>query len=215
MKIKYEKNPDTIYKQSFSIVREETDFSQFNEKEAILATRIVHACGIPEVASNLRFSDGAIDAGIAALSEGPNVICDCNMVKAGISISTKLIQCKVQCFLEHPTVLSIAKAEKTTRSAAQVEVWKDFLSGSIVVIGNAPTALFRLLEEIQEGAAKPAIVIGFPVGFVGASESKKLLNELRPLVPHATILGRLGGSAMAAAAFNALVQLADRSINYE
>ena len=187
----------------------------FNEKEAKVATRIAHASGMPHVTSQLRFTSGAISAGISAILKGAPIICDCNMVKVGISMTDKLPANELLCFLHHPEVANIAKHQKTTRSAAQIELWQEHVNGAIVVIGNAPTALFRLIEKIYEKDFNPALVIGFPVGFVGASESKSLLNNFNPIIQHLTLLGRLGGSAMAAAACNALLKLAAKSNDYE
>ena len=215
IKIEYEKDAKIIYEQSFSIARQEADLKAFNEKEAKVATRIAHASGMPHVTSQLRFTNGAISAGISAILKGAPIICDCNMVKVGISMTDKLPANELLCFLHHPEVANIAKHQKTTRSAAQIELWQEHVNGAIVVIGNAPTALFRLIEKIYEKDFNPALVIGFPVGFVGASESKSLLNNFNPIIQHLTLLGRLGGSAMAAAACNALLKLAAKSNDYE
>ena len=214
-KIEYEKDAKIIYEQSFSIARQEADLKGFNEKEAKVAIRIAHASGMPHVTSHLRFTSGAISAGISAILKGAPIICDCNMVKVGISMTDKLPGNELLCFLNHPEVANIAKHQKTTRSAAQIELWKEHINGAIVVIGNAPTALFRLIEKIYEKDFNPALVIGFPVGFVGASESKSLLNNFNPRIQHLTLLGRLGGSAMAAAACNALLKIAAKSNDYE
>ena len=214
-KIEYEKDAKIIYEQSFSIARQEADLRGFNEKEAKVATRIAHASGMPHLTSHLRFTSGAISAGISAILKGAPIICDCNMVKVGISMTDKLPGNELLCFLNHPEVANIAKHQKTTRSAAQIELWKEHINGAIVVIGNAPTALFRLIEKIYEKDFNPALVIGFPVGFVGASESKSLLNNFNPRIQHLTLLGRLGGSAMAAAACNALLKIAAKSNDYE
>ena len=215
IKIEYEKDAKIIYEQSFSIARQEADLKAFNEKEAKVATRIAHASGMPHVTSQLRFTSGAISAGISAILKGAPIICDCNMVKVGISMTDKLPANELLCFLHHPEVANIAKHQKTTRSAAQIELWQEHVNGAIVVIGNAPTALFRLIEKIYEKDFNPALVIGFPVGFVGASESKSLLNNFNPIIQHLTLLGRLGGSAMAAAGCNALLKLAAKSNDYE
>lgn len=206
MKTDYIKNPKKIYQRSFEIVQKEANLSLFDSTEAKIAMRVIHACGMPEICNDLKFSSTAAKEAINALSQKANIICDCNMVKSGISNPDKDNN-RVYCFLDHPDVLAIADSEQTTRSAAQVKLWRSYQGGAVIVIGNAPTALFRLIEEIELGAPMPAAVLGFPVGFVGASESKELLTQAQFKIPHITLLGRRGGSAMAAAALNALMRI--------
>jgi precorrin-8X/cobalt-precorrin-8 methylmutase len=200
----YEKNPDAIYAKSFAAIRQEADLSRFSQTEAHVAERIVHACGMIDASDDLVFSAGAAEAGRAALVNGAALICDAEMVRHGI-IQRKLPkQNPVLCLLSDPRVAKIALEEETTRSAAQCALWKDSMEGAVIAIGNAPTALFRLLELLDEGAPKPALILGFPVGFVGAAESKAELIANSRGVPFIAIKGRRGGSAMAAAAVNAL-----------
>ena len=184
----------------------EADLERFSASEAKVAKRLIHACGMPDISKDIQFSSQATDQAIQALSSNANIICDCKMVEAGISMLTKdKSNNPIICFINEPSVSDIANTENTTRSAAQVKLWRKHQAGAIVVIGNAPTALFRLIHEIQTGAPMPSIILGFPVGFVGASESKQLLSEVQPTIPHVTLLGRRGGSAIAAAALNALM----------
>ena len=202
----YMKNPDEIYQRSFEIVRNESDLSRFTTEEAKVATRMIHASGMTDICGDLNFSPTVVKAALCAISRNATIICDCNMVKAGISISNNS-NLNIHCFLDHPGVVGIANNEQTTRSAAQVKLWREHQAGAIIAIGNAPTALFRLIEEIDAGAPMPAAVIGFPVGFVGASESKEALAKTSFEIPHITLFGRRGGSAMAAAAINALIRI--------
>jgi precorrin isomerase len=202
----YLKDPKEIYRKSFEIVEHEADLERFSASEAKVAKRLIHACGMPDISKDIQFSSQATDQAIQALSSNANIICDCKMVEAGISMLTKdKSNNPIICFINEPSVSDIANAENTTRSAAQVKLWRKHQAGAIVVIGNAPTALFRLIHEIQTGAPMPSIILGFPVGCVGASESKQLLSEVQPTIPHVTLLGRRGGSAIAAAALNALM----------
>lgn len=195
----YIRDPEQIYRRSFKIVAAETDTTALPDEAVPVARRIVHACGMPDVVSDLRISDGAISAAKAALAAGKPILADCTMVTAGI-IRKRLPNANdVICTL--PTT---PPAANNTRSAAAVDDWRPHLAGALVVIGNAPTALFRLLEILTEGAPAPAAILGFPVGFVGAAESKAALAETAHGVPFITLLGRRGGSAMAAAAVNAL-----------
>jgi precorrin-8X/cobalt-precorrin-8 methylmutase len=204
----YLRDPDAIYRLSFETVQAEADLSRFSQAEAAVALRLVHACGMPDIAEDLRFSEGVVEAATDALLSGAPIICDCEMVGAGISLEPAGLDNSILCFLGATGLAKRAKAERTTRSAAQVPLWFDDLEGSVVVIGNAPTALFRLIEEIEAGAPMPAAVFGFPVGFVGAAESKQALADADPEIPHVTLLGRRGGSALAAAAVNAIARIA-------
>ena len=200
-------NPDEIYRRSFAIVRDEADLSIVPDDMTDLAIRLVHACGMPEIIPDLRWSDGAAQAERNAISSGAPVLCDVQMVAEGIMAACLPTKHQIYSMIRLPSVAAIAEEQSTTRSAAQVELWKPLLKGSVVAIGNAPTALFRLLEVIaEEPAQKPAIILGFPVGFVGAAESKDALHEIDHGVPYLTLLGRRGGSAMASAAVNAFAK---------
>ena len=200
-------NPDEIYRRSFAIVRDEADLSILPDDMTDIAIRLVHACGMPEIIPDLRWSDGAAQAARDAISSGAPVLCDVQMVAEGIMAACLPTKHQIYSMIRLPSVAAIAEEQSTTRSAAQVELWKPLLKGSVVAIGNAPTALFRLLEVIaEEPAQKPAIILGFPVGFVGAAESKDALNEIDHGVPYLTLLGRRGGSAMASAAVNAFAK---------
>ena len=200
-------NPDEIYRRSFAIVRDEADLSIVPDDMTDIAIRLVHACGMPEIIPDLRWSDGAAQAARDAISSGAPVLCDVQMVAEGIMAACLPTKHQIYSMIRLPSVAAIAEEQSTTRSAAQVELWKPLLKGSVVAIGNAPTALFRLLEVIaEEPAQKPAIILGFPVGFVGAAESKDALNEIDHGVPYLTLLGRRGGSAMASAAVNAFAK---------
>ena len=198
----YLRDPAAIYRRSFEIIRAETDFARLPPDAEPVATRIIHACGMPEIAADLRISEDFVSAATAALTAGKPVLADAEMVRHGIIDK----QLTVLCTLNDPRAREIGVATGTTRSAAAVERWRDKLDGAVVVIGNAPTALFALLELIDEGAPKPAAIVAFPVGFVGAAESKDELHANPRGIPYATLLGRKGGSAMAAAAVNALTR---------
>jgi precorrin-8X/cobalt-precorrin-8 methylmutase len=198
----YLRDPAAIYKRSFEIIRAEMDVSHLPADAEPVATRIVHACGMPEIASDLRISPDFVAAAKAAIAAGKPVLVDAEMVRHGI-IGKDLT---VVCTLNDPRAREIGIATGTTRSAAAVELWRDHLDGAIAVIGNAPTALFALLEMMDAGARKPAAIIGFPVGFVGAAESKEALHANPRGIPYATLLGRKGGSAMAASVVNALTR---------
>jgi precorrin-8X/cobalt-precorrin-8 methylmutase len=200
----YEKNPDAIYAESFAIIRQEADFSRFSKAEAHVAERVIHACGMIDAAEDLVFSKGAAEAGREAVLAGAPVICDAQMVRHGVIARLLPKQNDLHCLLSDPRVQELALEEETTRSAAQVLLWKDIMAGAVIAIGNAPTALFRLLELLDNGAPMPALILGFPVGFVGAAESKAELIADPRGVPFIAIKGRRGGSAMAAAAVNAL-----------
>jgi precorrin-8X/cobalt-precorrin-8 methylmutase len=208
MALDYLKDPAAIYRLSFETVRAEADLSSFTKNEADVAMRLIHACGMPEIIGDLRFSINAVEQAAEALVSGAPILCDCTMVAAGISLAASGLDNPVMAFLDHPGLAKRAKAEATTRSAAQVPLWFEHMDGAVIAIGNAPTALFRLIEEIHAGAPIPAAVLGFPVGFVGAAESKQVLVDAVPAIPHAALLGRRGGSAIAAAAVNAIARIA-------
>jgi precorrin-8X/cobalt-precorrin-8 methylmutase len=200
----YLRNPEAIYEKSFGIIRAEADFSHIPRDAEPVAVRIVHACGTVEAARELVISEDFVSAGRAALAAGAPVLVDVEMVRQGI-IPRFLKQNEIICTLNDPRARDIGRERGTTRSAAAVELWREHLAGAIVVIGNAPTALFALLELIDAGAPKPAAIAGFPVGFVGAAESKSELITNPRGIPFAAVRGRLGGSAMAAAVINALL----------
>ena len=200
----YERDPAAIYAQSFATVRAEARLDRFDAGMAAVAVRLVHACGMVEVADRLAFSPGAAEAGQAALQSGAAIVCDCAMVAAGISRERLPADNEVVVALAAEGAAERAQAGETTRSAAGMELCAERLEGAVVAIGNAPTALFRLLELLDEGAPRPALILGFPVGFVGAAESKAELATNPRGLPFIALRGRRGGSAMAAAAINAL-----------
>ncbi len=192
-----------IYARSFATIRREADLKRFDTREERVAVRIIHACGMVEAAQDILFSPGAAQAGIAALEAGAPILCDANMVAQGVTRARLPARNEVICTLTDPSVAVLAIKLGTTRTAAAMELWRDKMGGAVVAIGNAPTALFRLLEMIDEGAPLPACVIGMPVGFIGAAESKEALMA-HGGVAAMIVRGRKGGSAMAAAAVNAL-----------
>jgi precorrin-8X/cobalt-precorrin-8 methylmutase len=200
----YEKNPQAIYAASFATVRAEARLARFAPAMQPLVTRLIHACGMVEIADRLAFSPDAVAAGQAALAAGAPVLCDCEMVAAGVIRRRLPAANPVIVTLNDPAVPDIAARVGNTRSAAAVELWRDHLAGAVVAIGNAPTALFHLLELLDAGWPKPAVILGFPVGFVGAAESKAELAADPRGVPFVALKGRRGGSAMASAAVNAL-----------
>jgi len=202
----YLNDPQAIYEASFKAIRKETDFSTIPESLQPLAERVVHSVANPEIVTSLKWSDGAAEIGIKALKEGAAILCDAEMVKNGIITRNLPAQNEVVCTLNEPSVPGTAKRNGTTRSAAAVELWMPYLlEDAIVAIGNAPTTLFYLLERIiEDGWPAPALILGFPVGFIGAAESKQALIDHAGGIPYITLKGRLGGSAMAASAVNAL-----------
>ena len=195
-----------IYERSFAIIRAEADLSRFSEAEADVAIRMIHACGQVEAAQNFVFSQDFVAAARAALAAGAPIFCDAEMVSHGVTRARLPAGNEVICTLRDPRTSDIAKKIGNTRSAAAIDLWGERMAGSVVAIGNAPTALFYLLEKLRDGAPKPAAIIGMPVGFVGAAESKDALAENSYGVPYAIVRGRLGGSAMTAAALNALAR---------
>jgi precorrin-8X/cobalt-precorrin-8 methylmutase len=199
----YIRDAAAIYQRSFAIIRAEARLERFTPEEEKVAVRIIHACGMVEVADDIVFSPGMANAARAALRDGAPILCDSNMVAHGVTRARLPANNPVVCTLTDPSVAQIAAETGTTRSAAALELWRNRLGGAIVAIGNAPTALFRLLELLDEGVDPPAAVIGTPVGFVGAAESKEALRA-DGRVPFVIVTGRKGGSAMAAAAINAL-----------
>ena len=205
MTLDYIRDGEAIYRRSFAIIREEADLARFSPEEAEVAVRMIHACGLVEAAARIRFAPGFVDAARAALAAGAPVLCDSEMVAHGVTRARLPAGNDVVCTLRDPRTSRLAAELGTTRSAAALELWRDRLSGAVVAVGNAPTALFQLIEMLGRGAPRPAAVIGMPVGFVGAAESKAALAAA-DLVPWAIVEGRMGGSAMAAAAVNALAR---------
>ncbi|WP_237154299.1 precorrin-8X methylmutase [Oryzibacter oryziterrae] len=197
-----------IYRRSFAIIRSEADLVRFAPEEEKVAVRIIHACGMVEAAADIHFAPGAVRAAKAALAAGAPILCDAKMVANGVTRARLPAGNEVICTLDDPRVPDLAKAIGNTRTAAAMELWRERIGGSVVAIGNAPTALFRLFELLDEGVPPPAAVIGMPVGFVGAAESKEaLIADNR--VPWLVVRGRKGGSAMAAATVNALASEAE------
>ena len=194
-----------IYERSFAIIRAEADLTEFSGAAERVVVRMIHACGMTDLPRDVEMSPGFADTAQAALKAGAPILCDAKMVANGVTRARLPAQNEVICTLDDPQVPALAAQMGTTRSAAAMELWKPWLSGAIIVIGNAPTSLFRLLEMLDAGAPKPAAVIGIPVGFVGAAESKEALAK-DGRVPFVVVHGRRGGSAMAAAAVNALAQ---------
>ena len=203
----YEKDGASIYRRSFAIIRREAELDRFSALEARVAVRVIHACGMVEAAGDLVFTPGAAQAAERALRAGAPVLCDSRMVATGVTRPRLPAMNEVICTLGDSSVPALAERLGATRTAAAIDLWAERLSGALVAIGNAPTALFRLLELIAAGAPRPAAIIGMPVGFVGAAESKEALIEsgLAAIV----MRGRRGGSAMAAAAINALASEAE------
>jgi len=201
--ISYIRDGAEIYRRSFAIIRAEADLTRFAPEEEKIAVRIIHACGLIEAAADICFAPGAVLVARAALASGAPILCDSSMVANGITRARLPAKNEVICTLHDPSVPDLAAKIANTRTAAAMELWRNKIAGALVVIGNAPTALFRLLELIDEGVPKPAAVIGMPVGFVGAAESKEALMADGRL-PFLAVRGRRGGSAMAAATVNAL-----------
>ncbi|HJO72722.1 MAG: precorrin-8X methylmutase [Rhodospirillales bacterium] len=200
----YIRDPDEIYRRSFAAVRAEADLARLSPAIEEVAVRLVHACGMPDITADLAFSEGAAEAGRQALRSGAPVLVDGEMLRAGIVKDRLPAANTILCTLHRPETPSLARKTGTTRAAAAVELWRRHLEGAVVAIGNAPTALFRLLELLAEGAGPPALIAAFPVGFVGAAESKEALIADAGAVPYVTLRGRRGGSALAAATINAL-----------
>jgi precorrin-8X/cobalt-precorrin-8 methylmutase len=197
-------DPDAIYRASFARIRREARIDRLPVDFQALALRLIHSCGMPDILDDLVWTPDALAAGRAALAAGAPILVDATMVAAGIRGEWLPAANRVVCTLEDERTSARAAALGTTRSAAAVELWRGRLAGAVVAIGNAPTALFRLLELLADGVPPPALVLGFPVGFVGAAEAKDALIAHRPVVPHVTLRGRRGGSGLAAAAVNAL-----------
>jgi precorrin-8X/cobalt-precorrin-8 methylmutase len=204
MVMSYLKDPSAIYAQSFEIIRAEADLSHLPVSAQDIAIRVIHACGMVEVAPELVITPDFVASAKVALANGKPILVDVEMTRHGIITRQLPHSIEIICTLNDPRAREMGMSKAITRTAAAVELWQDKLAGAIVVIGNAPTALFRLLEMIDEGAPKPACIVAFPVGFVGAAESKAELIANPRGIPFATIPGRKGGSAMASSVINAL-----------
>ncbi len=200
----YETDGATIYVQSFATIRAEADLARFTPEEEVVAVRMIHAAGMVGLEAHVQFTPGMAIAARAALENGAPVLCDVRMVSEGITRTRLPARNEVICTLQDPAVPALAAQMRNTRSAAAVELWRPHLEGAVVAIGNAPTALFHLLNMLEDPACpQPAAIIGCPVGFIGAAESKAALMAARPC-PAMIVAGRLGGSAMTVAAVNAL-----------
>lgn len=202
----YIKDGAAIYARSFAIIRSEAMLARFAPEEESVAVRIIHACGMVEAAADICFAPGAVAKARAALASGAPILCDAKMVAHGITRTRLPANNAVICTLDDPRVAALSEKLGTTRSAAALELWREHMAGAVIAIGNAPTALFYLLEMLQNGAPRPAAIIGMPVGFVGAAESKEALMA-DANIAWLAVRGRKGGSAMAAAAVNALASL--------
>nr|WP_244994186.1 precorrin-8X methylmutase [Actinomadura coerulea] len=205
--IDYVRDGAEIYRRSFATIRAETDLSGLPDDVARVAVRMIHACGMTDLVEDLAWSPGVVAQARAALLAGAPVLCDARMVASGVTRARLPAGNEVVCTLGEPGVPELAARLGTTRSAAALELWRDRLGGAVVAIGNAPTALFRLLELVEEGAPRPAAVLGTPVGFIGAAESKEALAASG--LDHLVVRGRRGGSAMTAAAVNAIASEAE------
>ena len=205
----YETDGAAIYRQSFRTIRAEADLSHLSREEERIAVRMIHAAGLVSLETHIRFSPGFAKAAIAALDDGAPVLCDARMVSEGITRARLPAANPIICTLHDPDVPGLARAMSNTRSAAALELWRPHLAGALVAIGNAPTALFHLLNMLEDPACpRPAAIIGCPVGFVGAAESKEALWQVQP-VPFCIVEGRLGGSAITVAAVNAIASAAE------
>ncbi|WP_073909361.1 precorrin-8X methylmutase [Streptomyces sp. CB00455] len=207
----YEKDGAAIYRQSFATIRAEADLSGLPVSVAQVAVRMIHACGMTDLPQDLGYTPEVVLRARAALEAGAPILCDVQMVASGVTRKRLPAGNEVICTLSDPAVPGLAAKTGTTRSAAALELWRDrgLLEGSVIAVGNAPTALFRLLEMIEEGAPRPAAVIGVPVGFIGAAESKDALAAHPSALDHLIVRGRRGGSAIAAAAVNAIASVAE------
>jgi precorrin-8X/cobalt-precorrin-8 methylmutase len=203
----YVRDGAEIYRRSFATIRAEADLSGLPDDVARVAVRMIHACGMTDLVGDLVWSPGVVKRARAALLDGAPILCDARMVASGLTRKRLPADNEVVCTLGDPGVPELAARLGTTRSAAALELWRDRLDGAVVAIGNAPTALFRLLELVEEGAGRPAAVLGIPVGFIGAAESKEALAASD--LDHLVVRGRRGGSAMTAAAVNAIASEAE------
>lgn len=203
-KLRYERDPAEIYRKSFATVAAEARLDRFPADLAPVITRLIHSCGMVEIADRIAFSEHVVEQAQDALSSGAPILCDCEMVKSGIITRNLRNKNELICTLNEASVPERAKFLETTRSAAAVELWQQYLGGAVVVIGNAPTALFHLLERLDDGWPKPVAILAFPVGFIGAAESKAEIARDPRGCAFMTLKGRKGGSAMASAALNGL-----------
>ena len=203
----YIKDPHAIEQESFNRIRTLSDLTAFDKDQAQIAMRLIHTCGDPGISDVIYISEHAVASGLHAITNNAPVLCDVEMVRHGLT--KRLIKQGVHCYLNDERVPDLAKQQGETRTMAALRFWEPHIDGAIVLIGNAPTALFRLMEMVQAGSPKPALIIGVPVGFVGAAESKDALIEFgnKHSIPYITVTGFVGGSAMTAAAFNALLRL--------
>lgn len=206
---RYERDGAAIYRASFATIRQEADLARVPPALERVAVRMMHACGMTDLVDDLAWSAGFAEQAEAALTAGAPVFCDSSMVAAGITRARLPAGNDVLCTLRDPRTAALARQLGTTRTAASVELWRDRLDGALVAVGNAPTALFHLLEIVAAGAPRPAAVIGVPVGFVGAAESKAALARSPLRLEFLTVRGRRGGSAIASAAVNALASTAE------
>jgi precorrin-8X/cobalt-precorrin-8 methylmutase len=204
--IDYIRNGDDIYRQSFAMIRAEANLAPLASDLAQVAVRLIHACGMTDIIEDLAASADAVSVGRNALAAGATILCDSQMVAHGITRKRLPADNQIICTLNQPEIPALAQQLHNTRSAAAVDCWTPYIAGAVIVIGNAPTALYRLLELLDQGIPKPALILGFPVGFVGAAESKAELAANSRGVPFMTLHGRRGGSAIAAAAVNALAK---------
>jgi precorrin-8X/cobalt-precorrin-8 methylmutase len=209
MSVDYLRDGAEIYRRSFATIRAEADLSRLAPDLAPVAVRMIHACGMVDLVDDIAAAPDLVTAGRAALRVGAPVLCDSAMVAAGVTRARLPAGNDVLCTLSDPAVPDLARRLGTTRSAAALELWRDRLDGAVVAVGNAPTVLFRLLELIDAGAGRPAAVVGVPVGFIGAAESKEALANHPAAVPYLVVHGRRGGSAMAASAVNAIASPAE------
>lgn len=204
----YLRDGRAIYERSFAIVNEEAELTRFSDVERHVVVRMIHSCGMVSLASHVHFGHDMARVAQSALAAGAPILCDAEMVERGVTRARLPASNRVICTLRDPQTPSLAARIGNTRSAAALDLWQEDLDGALVVIGNAPTALFYLLERLAAGAPRPAAIIGVPVGFVGAAESKQALAESPLKIPYLIVDGRLGGSAMAAGAVNALASAA-------
>jgi precorrin-8X/cobalt-precorrin-8 methylmutase len=206
MPFTYEQDPQKIEQESFRQIRELSSLEHLSREQQQVTMRIVHSLGLPHVVEQVHFSENACTQGLQALAKDCTILCDVEMVKQGVT--KRMINKEPLCFLNHPETVELAKKNHETRSMAALTQWQDHIENSVVIIGNAPTALFRLLENIEAGGKKPALIIGMPVGFVGAAESKQALWDCHQSLglECITLLGREGGSAVSSATCNALLR---------
>ncbi|SCL25608.1 precorrin-8X methylmutase [Micromonospora pallida] len=204
MSYDYVREGAEIYRRSFATIRAEADLSRLPADVGQVVVRMIHACGMVDLVDDVQAHPDVVSAGRAALAAGAPILCDAAMVAAGVTRARLPVDNEVVCTLRDPAVPELATRLGTTRSAAAMELWRDRLDGAVVAIGNAPTSLFRLLEMIDEGAPRPAAIIGVPVGFIGAVESKQALAAHPAGIPYLVVHGRRGGSAVTAAAVNGI-----------